>query len=294
MHPRKLRHKLGSTLIFGIILFISLISPKALANDTLSFLPEQNEFKSELISSPDAFIEFHISDYRYTSQLTAEILISTRNKEAILRAPYSEWIIVKDKESANVYIPVFAHTAQFAWQWKEIKFKKLQDVPFVFIISDVKFVPEVKSPTEREPMPLTYQDFESPVFDLRKILTFGNSSDEPVSLIRNGRGMALKIKNETANTLYFIPFVKPLNCGSKPVEVVFWSKAKKFWVSLASQEVLEALQNSKKNKIDLKNMYYEDVWKKESLECVEQKNILGLFVELPEKSEFMLDQIRAN
>lgn len=289
MHYRKLSIKF----VFVAALLILIMSKNTSANDTLSFLPEQMEFKSELISSPDAFIEFHISDYRYTSQLTAEILIVSRNKEAILHAPYLEWIIVKEKESANVYIPVFAHTSQFEWQWKEIKFKKLQEVPFAFIISDIKFVSEVKSPLETEPVPLTYQDFESPAFDLRKILTYGNTvSPESISLIRNGRGVALKIKNE-ADTLYYIPFVKPFSCGSKSVSVEFWSKAKKFWISLANQEILGALQSNKKNKIDFKNIYFEDVWKKQSLECLEQKNVLGFFIEMPPHSELLIDQIKA-
>jgi hypothetical protein len=272
-----------------LMLFQSLF-----AEETLSFLPEQNEFKIEFVSSPDAFIQFHISDYHYASQLKAEILIVTRNKEALLHAPYSQWIIIKDKESANIFIPIFAHTPQFDWQWKEIKFKKIQEVPFVFIISDVKFVPEIKSPAISEPMPLTYQDFEDPAFELKKVLKFGNekSTAEEITFIKNGRGLALKLKS-TEETLYFVPFVKPLSCAGKSIKVDYWSKSKKFWISLASQENLEALQSGKKNKIDFNNQNYEETWQKQTLQCINQKNVLGLFVELPKNSELMIDQIIA-
>jgi hypothetical protein len=81
-----------------ILIFAFLLTWGPLwAIDTLSFLPEQNEFQLPLISSPDAFIEFHLSDYRYASQLKAEILIATGNKEAVLQTPYSQWIVVKIK-----------------------------------------------------------------------------------------------------------------------------------------------------------------------------------------------------
>jgi len=293
MHAR-----LVSLLMLGFIFAFSLLCSPLLAIDTLSFLPEQNEFKLPLISSPDAFIEFHLSDYRYASQLKAEILIATGNKEAVLHAPYSEWIIIKDKESANVYIPVFSHTNQFEWNWKEIKFKKLQEVPFAFMISDAKFVAEVKALAEAEPVPLTFQDFESPAFELKNVQILSDpgfkekKDHSEVSLVKNGRGAALKLKNKS-ETLYFVPFIKPFTCGDKQVSVEFWSKAKKFWVSLATQEMLVAFQNHKKNKIDFTPVYFEDAWKKETLECLQQKNILGLLIDLPDNAELMLDQIRA-
>jgi len=280
--------------LFLVFCLNVLVLNPLFSEETLSFLPEQNEFKVELVSSPDAFIQFHVSDYRYTAQLKAEILIVTRNKEAILHAPYSQWIIIKDKESANVYIPLFAHTAQFDWQWKEIKFKKIQEVPFAFIISDVKFVSEIKSPSLPEPIPLTYQDFEDPAFGLKKVLKFGNEkiTAEEITFIKNGRGSALKLKS-TEETLYFVPFVKPLSCSEKSIHVDYWSKSKKFLISLASQENLEALQSGKKNKIDFNNQNYEETWQKQTLPCVNQKNVLGLFIELPKNSELMIDQIIA-
>jgi hypothetical protein len=289
-----MRSRLKLFLFLGLAGLVLLAIRPVFAEEMLSFLPEQNEFKTEFISSPDAFIQFHISDYRYTSQLRAEILIVTRNKEAILQSPYSQWIVIKDKESANVFIPVFAHTAQFDWQWKEIKFKKIQEVPFPFIISDLKFTAEIKSPTVAEPVPLSYQDFEAPAFGLKKIQKFGNEKnrDDEITFIRNGRGQALKIKS-TEDALYFVPFVKPLSCGEKPVQVSYWSKSKKFEISLASQEILEALQTGKKNKIDFNKQIYEETWQKQTLECVNQKNILGLFIELPKNSELMIDQIIA-